>query len=155
MPNCSIVNYRAKAESLRPRAKPPEDRPGLDARQVLLERIDDAGRRGIQAVLREDTRLDLRGHADLPHGSNYWLAKVGGEPIAGFMPLDGSPEFASVPEARSSSYIAVDDVDARLKKATAAGGKVMREPFDVAGVGRIAILMDSRGVAIGLMTPVN
>jgi len=29
----------------------------------------------------------------------------------------------------------------------------MREPFDIQGVGRIAILVDSRGVAIGLMTP--
>ena len=89
----------------------------------------------------------------MPHGGNYWLAKVGGEPIAGFMPLAG-PEFADVPEAWLG-YIAVDDVDARLKKVTAAGGKVMREPFDVAGVGRIAILMDSRGVAIGWMTPAN
>ena len=45
------------------------------------------------------------------------------------------------------------DVAARVKTATAAGGKVMREPFDIPGVGRIAILMDSRGTAIGLMTP--
>jgi uncharacterized protein len=86
----------------------------------------------------------------MPHGT-YWLAKVGGEPIAGFMPLDG-PQFTGVPEAWLG-YIAVDDVDARAKKANAAGGKVMREPFDVPDVGRIAILLDARGVAIGLMTP--
>jgi hypothetical protein len=52
-------------------------------------------------------------------------------------------------------YIAVDDVDARCKKAAASGGKVMREPFDIPNVGRIAILTDSRGVAIGLMTPAS
>jgi len=44
-------------------------------------------------------------------------------------------------------------VDGRLKKATAAGGKAMREPFDIPGVSRIAILMDSRSAAIGLITP--
>ena len=38
------------------------------------------------------------------------------------------------------SYLAVDDVDARVKKAQAAGAKLMRPIFDVPGVGRIAIL---------------
>jgi predicted enzyme related to lactoylglutathione lyase len=89
----------------------------------------------------------------MPQGGTYWVAKMGGEMVAGFMPLEG-PQFAEVPEAWLR-YIAVDDVDARLKKATAAGGKIMREPFDVPGVGRIAILMDPRGVAIGWMTPVS
>ena len=81
----------------------------------------------------------------------YWIAKAGGEPAAGFFPIDGK-EFASVPEAWLG-YVAVDDVDARAKKATTAGGKVMREPFDIPGVGRIAILLDSRGAAVGLITP--
>ena len=31
----------------------------------------------------------------MPNGT-YWLAKVGGEPVAGFMPLAG-PEFAELP----------------------------------------------------------
>jgi predicted enzyme related to lactoylglutathione lyase len=43
------------------------------------------------------------------------------------------------------SYLAVDDIDARLIKAKAAGATVMREPFDVPGVGRIAILREGRG----------
>ncbi len=86
-----------------------------------------------------------------PNGGTYWIAMLGGEPVAGILPID-SPQFAGVPEAWLS-YIAVDDVDARAQRATATGGKVMREPFDIAGVGRIAILMDSRGAAIGLMTP--
>jgi hypothetical protein len=34
---------------------------------------------------------------------------------------------------------------ARPKKATAAGAKVCREPFDVPGVGRIAILQEPGG----------
>jgi predicted enzyme related to lactoylglutathione lyase len=86
-------------------------------------------------------------------GGTYWIAKAGGEMVGGLMPLEG-PQFASVPESWMG-YIAVDDVDARCKKAAASGGKVMREPFDIPNVGRIAILTDSRGVAIGLMTPAS
>jgi predicted enzyme related to lactoylglutathione lyase len=84
-------------------------------------------------------------------GGTYWIAKAGDEPAAGLFPIGGE-QFAQVPEAWLG-YIAVDDVDARVKKATKAGGKVMREPFDIPGVGRIAILLDSRGAAIGMMTP--
>ncbi len=36
------------------------------------------------------------------------------------------------------SYLAVDDVDARVKKAIAAGAKLMKPIFDVPDVGRIA-----------------
>ena len=40
------------------------------------------------------------------------------------------PGFEDVPE-RWMSYLAVDDVDARVKKAIAAGAKLMRPIFDV------------------------
>jgi predicted enzyme related to lactoylglutathione lyase len=51
------------------------------------------------------------------------------------------------------SYLAVDDVDARVKKAQGAGAKLMRPIFDVPGVGRIAILSEPGGAGIGWMTP--
>ena len=51
------------------------------------------------------------------------------------------------------AYIAVDDVDARVKKATKAGAKVMKPAFDVPGVGRIVILLEPGGAGIGWMTP--
>ncbi len=86
-----------------------------------------------------------------PNSGNYWIAKADGKAVAGIMPLDG-PQFASVPEAWLA-YIAVDDVDARIKTATAKGAVVMRPPLEVPGVGRIAIIKDARGVPIGWMTP--
>jgi len=52
------------------------------------------------------------------------------------------------------SYIAVDDVDARVKKAEKAGAKLMKPIFDVPGVGRIAILLEPGGAGVGWMTPV-
>ncbi len=47
----------------------------------------------------------------------YWIAKVGDTPVAGIFPLS-SPDFEGVPESWMP-YLAVDDIDARLKKATA------------------------------------
>jgi predicted enzyme related to lactoylglutathione lyase len=84
-------------------------------------------------------------------GGTYWLAQVDGEPVAGIMDIN-SPQFQGVPE-NWMSYIAVDDVDARLAKATKAGAKLIKPAFDVPGVGRIAVLMEPGGAAIGWMTP--
>jgi uncharacterized protein len=86
-------------------------------------------------------------------GGTYWLAKVGGESAAGIFDIS-SPEFGPVPESWMA-YIAVDDVDARVKKATAAGARLMKPIFDVPGVGRIAILMEPGGAGIGWITPAN
>ena len=84
-------------------------------------------------------------------GSTYWVAQTAGKPAGGIFPTD-RPGFESVPEAWMS-YLAVDDVDARVKKATAAGANLMRPIFDVPGVGRIAILTEPGGAGIGWITP--
>ncbi len=86
----------------------------------------------------------------MPNGT-YWVAKMGGTPVGGVFPMSG-PEFKGIPE-HWMSYIAVDNVDASVKKLKSAGGNVMREPFDVPNVGRIAIVKDSNGAVMGLMTP--
>ena len=52
-------------------------------------------------------------------------------------------------------YVAVDDVDARAKKAVQAGAKVLQPAFDIPGVGRIVILAEPGGAAVGWMTPAN
>jgi predicted enzyme related to lactoylglutathione lyase len=88
----------------------------------------------------------------MPDGT-YWVAKMGDKPVAGIFPMSG-PDFDDVPE-NWMSYLAVDDIDARLKKATAAGADIMREPFDVPGVGRIAIIEEPGGAVIGWITPVS
>jgi uncharacterized protein len=86
-----------------------------------------------------------------PDGGTYWCAMHGSKPVAGIFPLT-SPEFDGVPEGWMS-YLAVDDVDARVSLATRAGAKLMRPIFDVPGVGRIAILTEPGGAAVGWMTP--
>ena len=73
--------------------------------------------------------------------------------VGGLFEMKG-PDFAQVPESWMP-YIAVDDVDARVKKATAAGATLMRPLFDIPGIGRIAILREPGGAGVGWMTPVT
>jgi predicted dithiol-disulfide oxidoreductase (DUF899 family)/predicted enzyme related to lactoylglutathione lyase len=75
----------------------------------------------------------------MPDGT-YWVAKMGDKAVGGLFPI-GGPQWEGVPE-HWMSYLAVDDVDARVKKATAAGAKLMRPIFDVPG-----------GSGIGWITP--
>jgi hypothetical protein len=88
----------------------------------------------------------------MPDGT-YWVVKSNGEAAGGIFPLT-SPQFDGVPESWMS-YLAVDDVDARVKKAQSAGATLMRPIFDVPNVGRIAIVREPGGAGIGWMTPVK
>jgi predicted enzyme related to lactoylglutathione lyase len=86
-------------------------------------------------------------------GATYWLAIQDGQPVAGIFPTN-RPEFDGVPDGWMS-YLAVDDVDARVKKAVAAGAKLMRPIYAVPEVGRIAILTEPGGAGVGWITPVG
>ena len=88
-----------------------------------------------------------------PDGHDYWLAMENGKPVAGLFHLV-SPQFDGVPESWMS-FLAVDDIDARVKKAEKAGAKLVMPVFDVPNVGRIAMLLEPSGVGIGWMTPVG
>lgn len=83
----------------------------------------------------------------------YWIAKVGDQPVGGIMEMKGD-QFEGIPP-HWFSYIAIDDVDARVARLENAGGELLRPLFDVPGVGRIAILKDSSGAAIGWITPAS
>jgi len=89
----------------------------------------------------------------MPGGGTYWIAKMGDEFVGGIFDIRG-PDYAGVPEGWMP-YIAVDDVDARAKKAVAAGAKIIKPAFDVPNVGRIVILQEPGGAGIGWITPAN
>ena len=88
----------------------------------------------------------------MPDGGDYVIAKVGGKPVAGIMDISSMEHLKDVP-AHWFTYFAVDDVDAEAAAITAAGGMVLTKPFDIPGTGRIAILQDPTGAAMGMMTP--
>jgi uncharacterized protein len=107
-----------------------------------------------------DVAGDKKFHADtvgwsfdampMPGGGTYWVARMGEQPVGGIFDISGA-DYAGIPKGWTP-YIAVYDVDARAKKAVAAGAKVMKPAFDVLGVGRIVILMEPGGAGIGWMT---
>lgn len=82
---------------------------------------------------------------------DYWVAYNGDIPIAGIVSLDAFAPVGTPPHW--FSYLAVDDVDRRVEAAAKAGAQILRGPFDVEDVGRIAILIDPSGAAMGWMTP--
>ena len=86
----------------------------------------------------------------MPDGT-YWVAKAGDQMVGGIFEMKG-PQFDGAPE-NWMAYIAVDDIDARLKKATKAGAEICKPAFDVPGIGRIAILREPGGATIGWITP--
>jgi uncharacterized protein len=81
-------------------------------------------------------------------GGDYTLFKQGDTMVGGLMqcPKPGIP-------AHWLAYVTVEDVDASAAKAKQLGAQVVMEPFDVPTVGRIAVLLDPHGAAIGLFKP--
>lgn len=67
--------------------------------------------------------------------------------------LEPAPDSPTQMPSHWFTYISVDDVDACCAAVVAAGGTVMRPPFDVPSVGRIAIIQDPTGAVVGCMTP--
>ena len=87
----------------------------------------------------------------MPEGV-YTLCKADGAEVAGMMEMTPGAGFDGVPD-HWFAYIEVDDVDARTARVADAGGEVLRPAFDVPGVGRIAIVKDGAGAAVGLISP--
>lgn len=83
-------------------------------------------------------------------GGAYYIAMLGDEAVAGMM--DKTDLVPPTVPPHWFSYINVDDLPARLKLLEAAGGRLLREPFDVPGIGCFAIVADPTGAPMGLMT---
>ena len=86
-----------------------------------------------------------------PGSPAYTIWMTGENRAGGLFKMDG-PEFDGVP-AHWMSYVQVADVDATVSKVVELGGQVVTPPFDVAGVGRIAMITDPEGAALGIMQP--
>lgn len=85
------------------------------------------------------------------NGATYWIAKMGDQPVGGIFPTNQAG-CETIPEGWMP-YLAVDDIEARVKQAVEAGAKLMRAIFEVPGIGRIAILTEPGGAAVGWIQP--
>lgn len=86
-----------------------------------------------------------------PEGE-YYVCTIDDEPVAGIMDISSMPNLDGTGSVWFT-YLAVDDLDAALREAEAAGGVIQRQPFSIPLVGRIAIVTDPGGAAVGLITP--
>jgi uncharacterized protein len=81
----------------------------------------------------------------MPEGSEakYFIARIRGLDVAAV----GSVPEGAPPMAMWNTYIWVDGADETAAKVRDAGGKVVTEPFDVMGSGRMAVFTDPEGAA--------
>ena len=63
------------------------------------------------------------------------------------------PKKPDWPAQHPSIVIAVDDVDAAMRKVTSSGGKVLGEPMLIPGVGRYVSFMDTEGNRVSMLQP--
>jgi predicted enzyme related to lactoylglutathione lyase len=78
----------------------------------------------------------------------YTVVSVGERPNGGIMTM---PEGAGDAPAHWLAYFAVDDCDARAKKAESLGGKFILQPMDIPDIGRMAVLQDPQGAMFAIM----
>ena len=78
----------------------------------------------------------------------YTLIDTGSQPGGGMM---AKPDTAAT--CALTTYFAVDDLDAALSKAAAAGATVIVPATAIEGVGRWAMFADPDGIPIALLQP--
>ncbi|MDQ6652398.1 MAG: VOC family protein [Acidobacteriota bacterium] len=82
-------------------------------------------------------------------GPMTYTSFMNGDRPAGGM-YKPSPEMGKVPP-HWLVYFAVDDTDAKLKKAGDLGAKTLAPPMDIPGTGRFAVIQDPQGAAFGII----
>jgi hypothetical protein len=84
-------------------------------------------------------------------GMSYSILSTGDVMVGGMM---ASPAGAgTMGRPAWTGYIFSSDVDADTKRAAKMGGKICREPADIPGVGRFAVIADPHGAMFNLFKP--
>jgi predicted enzyme related to lactoylglutathione lyase len=85
-----------------------------------------------------------------PDEGNYEMISAGGRTHGGF----GTAQ-EGAPPPHWLAHVQVEDVDATIEKAKAAGGSVALGPVEMSEVGRFAIIEDPQGAFISAYSPAN
>ena len=80
----------------------------------------------------------------------YTVWMMGWNQVGGMMKMSAQ---AARGKALWCPFIAVEDVDACVRKAVELGGQVLEEPFDIPNTGRFALLSDPQGASFGIGRP--
>jgi predicted enzyme related to lactoylglutathione lyase len=89
----------------------------------------------------------------MPSGGTYWLGLSSGKPVCGVLTLESSEDTREAD--RWVTYVHVDDLDDAVNRIKQFGGQVLKAPWLVPGVGRVAWIRDPGGAEIGWVTPVK
>ena len=88
-------------------------------------------------------------------GGEYWMIRTGPDEQAGIngglMPRRGDPPQAMAAVCAFVITVDVDDVDACVARAKAAGGSVALPKMPVTGIGWLAYIKDPDGNTLGVM----
>jgi predicted enzyme related to lactoylglutathione lyase len=82
-------------------------------------------------------------------GEVYTMYALRGRHVAASYPMDPGQKEMGFPPAWLS-YVAVDDADEAVRRATELGATVLGEPFDVLDSGRMGLIQDPAGAMLGL-----
>ncbi len=85
-------------------------------------------------------------------GAEYFVARRRGREVAGVAPLPAADADGEVRPAWFTQ-VRVDDADEIAERVRAAGGTVLAGPMDLPPVGRLVVLEDPSGAAIGAFQP--
>jgi predicted enzyme related to lactoylglutathione lyase len=91
--------------------------------------------------------------APAPGEAAYTLFDAGTAEAAGMTKYEGKDP--NDPKPGWLMYIQVADVDNAVGEALKKGGKILRAPADAAKIGRIAVVQDPDGNAVGLYAPIK
>jgi uncharacterized protein len=91
---------------------------------------------------------------DMPIGpdSFYTMCQMNGKDVVALYQLDKDMLSQGIPP-HWLPYISVESVDEAAKAVSAAGGKVMMEPFEVFDSGRMTVAQDPTGATFGMWQP--
>lgn len=88
----------------------------------------------------------------MPGSEPYSVMSAGGNGVAGMMNLGAAMKAEGMPP-NWTGYLCVDDCDATAAKIGTLGGSVVREPMDIPGIGRFAVVRDPSGAVFIVMKP--
>ena len=89
-----------------------------------------------------------------PFGSDgtYTMFTVGARPVAGLMALPAEAGAQGAPP-NWLMYVGTPNVDETATKISQEGGRVLRQPADIPGAGRFAVVSDPFGAVFAIYSP--
>lgn len=101
-----------------------------------------------QAVAFYEALLGWRAESGGLEGVEQHLMFNGDQPVASIL---GVPDDVEGAMPHWHPHLAVDDVDRRVALAVELGGRVVVEPADIEGLGRLAVIQDPAGAVLTLV----